>query len=51
MIRLTWVFAVSGETTSSLAISSLVRPFGDQHSDGNPDEDAIMATAQSLGVG
>ncbi|WP_461711687.1 cellulase family glycosylhydrolase [Streptomyces sp. DSM 41013] len=29
----------------------VVGEFGDQHSDGNPDEDAIMATAQSLGVG
>ncbi|MEU5656455.1 cellulase family glycosylhydrolase [Streptomyces sp. NPDC047737] len=28
-----------------------VGEFGDAHSDGNPDEDAIMATAQSLGVG
>lgn len=25
--------------------------FGHNHSDGNPDEDAIMATAQSLGLG
>ncbi|MET8727536.1 cellulase family glycosylhydrolase [Streptomyces parvus] len=29
----------------------VVGEFGDAHSDGNPDEDAIMATAQSLGVG
>ncbi len=29
----------------------VVGEFGDQHSDGNPDEDAIMATAQSLRVG
>ncbi|CAL9611121.1 Mannan endo-1,4-beta-mannosidase [Streptomyces sp. enrichment culture] len=29
----------------------VVGEFGDQHSDGNPDEDAIMATAQSLGIG
>ncbi|MEV6165639.1 cellulase family glycosylhydrolase, partial [Streptomyces sp. NPDC052052] len=29
----------------------VVGEFGDQHSDGNPDEDAIMATAQSLKVG
>ncbi|OKK13478.1 cellulase family glycosylhydrolase [Streptomyces sp. CB02400] len=29
----------------------VVGEFGDQHSDGNPDEDAIMATAESLGVG
>ncbi|MGW1835132.1 glycoside hydrolase family 5 protein [Streptomyces sp. NPDC002067] len=28
-----------------------VGEFGDMHSDGNPDEDAIMATAQKLGVG
>ncbi|MFF0204271.1 cellulase family glycosylhydrolase [Streptomyces sp. NPDC005017] len=29
----------------------VVGEFGNQHSDGNPDEDAIMATAQSLRVG
>ncbi|WP_299536247.1 cellulase family glycosylhydrolase, partial [uncultured Streptomyces sp.] len=29
----------------------VVGEFGDAHSDGNPDEDAIMATAQSLKVG
>ncbi|MFD4029488.1 cellulase family glycosylhydrolase [Streptomyces sp. NPDC058637] len=29
----------------------VVGEFGDQHSDGNPNEDAIMATAQSLKVG
>ncbi|MFF3314255.1 cellulase family glycosylhydrolase [Streptomyces sp. NPDC003035] len=29
----------------------VVGEFGDQHSDGNPDENAIMATAQSLRVG
>ncbi|GJF31542.1 beta-mannosidase [Kitasatospora sp. NE20-6] len=29
----------------------VVGEFGAQHSDGNPDEDAIMATAQSLKVG
>ncbi|MFI0988661.1 cellulase family glycosylhydrolase [Streptomyces exfoliatus] len=29
----------------------VVGEFGDQHSDGNPDENAIMATAQSLKVG
>lgn len=29
----------------------VVGEFGDNHSDGNPDEDAIMATAQELGVG
>ncbi|AIS01618.1 cellulase family glycosylhydrolase [Streptomyces glaucescens] len=29
----------------------VVGEFGDMHSDGNPDEDAIMATAQSLGIG
>ncbi|MFI6125258.1 carbohydrate-binding domain-containing protein [Streptomyces sp. NPDC051064] len=29
----------------------VVGEFGDQHSDGNPDEDAIMATAQSLRAG
>ncbi|MFJ3481524.1 glycoside hydrolase family 5 protein, partial [Streptomyces microflavus] len=29
----------------------VVGEFGDRHSDGNPDENAIMATAQSLSVG
>ncbi|MEW2261070.1 cellulase family glycosylhydrolase [Streptomyces sp. NPDC047853] len=29
----------------------VVGEFGDQHSDGNPDENAIMATARALGVG
>jgi mannan endo-1,4-beta-mannosidase len=29
----------------------VVGEFGDRHSDGNPDEDAIMATAQSLRLG
>ncbi|ANB08347.1 beta-mannosidase [Streptomyces ambofaciens] len=29
----------------------VVGEFGDRHSDGNPDEDAIMATARTLGVG
>ncbi|MEE1756434.1 cellulase family glycosylhydrolase [Streptomyces sp. SP18CS02] len=29
----------------------VVGEFGDAHSDGNPDEDAIMSTAQQLGVG
>ncbi|WP_374230062.1 cellulase family glycosylhydrolase [Streptomyces sp. OfavH-34-F] len=29
----------------------VVGEFGDAHSDGNPDEDAIMATAQSLRLG
>ncbi|MFD3663028.1 cellulase family glycosylhydrolase [Streptomyces sp. NPDC058659] len=29
----------------------VVGEFGDQHSDGNPDENAIMATARSLRVG
>ncbi|WP_435840018.1 cellulase family glycosylhydrolase [Streptomyces chilikensis] len=29
----------------------VVGEFGNDHSDGNPDEDAIMATAQSLGIG
>ncbi|MFB6774199.1 cellulase family glycosylhydrolase [Streptomyces sp. NPDC056337] len=29
----------------------VVGEFGNQHGDGNPHEDAIMATAQSLGVG
>ena len=29
----------------------VVGEFGHNHSDGNPDEDAILATAQSLGIG
>ncbi|MFI5665020.1 cellulase family glycosylhydrolase [Streptomyces sp. NPDC051684] len=29
----------------------VVGEFGDMHSDGNPDEDAIMSTSQSLGIG
>ncbi|SBT88962.1 mannan endo-1,4-beta-mannosidase [Streptomyces sp. DI166] len=29
----------------------VVGEFGDQHSDGDPNEDAIMSTAQSLGIG
>ncbi|MFJ6794906.1 cellulase family glycosylhydrolase [Streptomyces sp. NPDC091268] len=29
----------------------VVGEFGDAHSDGNPDEDAIMATARQLGLG
>ncbi|WP_405010339.1 cellulase family glycosylhydrolase [Kitasatospora sp. NBC_01539] len=29
----------------------VVGEFGDMHSDGNPDEDTIMATAQQLGIG
>jgi mannan endo-1,4-beta-mannosidase len=29
----------------------VIGEFGDQHSDGNPDENAIMATAQSLRIG
>ena len=35
--------------TAGLPIA--VGEFGDMHSDGNPDEDAILATAQSLGIG
>jgi hypothetical protein len=29
----------------------VVGEFGDQHTDGNPDEDAIMATAETYGIG
>ncbi|MEX3106140.1 MULTISPECIES: glycoside hydrolase family 5 protein [unclassified Streptomyces] len=29
----------------------VVGEFGDNHSDGNPDEDAVMAAAQRLGIG
>ncbi|MFJ9036933.1 cellulase family glycosylhydrolase [Streptomyces sp. NPDC102406] len=35
----------------SARLPVMVGEFGDMHSDGNPDEDAIMATAQSLGIG
>ncbi|MEW2551528.1 cellulase family glycosylhydrolase [Streptomyces zhihengii] len=36
---------------ASAGLPIVVGEFGDNHSDGNPDEDAIMATAQSLRVG
>ncbi|MET0134091.1 MAG: cellulase family glycosylhydrolase [Kibdelosporangium sp.] len=35
----------------SAGLPIAVGEFGDNHSDGNPDEDAIMATTQSLGLG
>ncbi|MER6347044.1 cellulase family glycosylhydrolase [Streptomyces sp. NPDC001595] len=35
----------------SARLPIVVGEFGDMHSDGNPDENAIMATAQSLGLG
>ncbi|GGZ24615.1 beta-mannosidase [Streptomyces nitrosporeus] len=35
----------------SAGLPIVVGEFGDNHSDGNPDEDAIMATAQSLRLG
>ncbi|MGX1134647.1 mannan endo-1,4-beta-mannosidase [Streptomyces glaucescens] len=35
----------------SAQLPIVVGEFGDMHSDGDPDEDAIMATAQSLGIG
>ncbi|MEV5610899.1 cellulase family glycosylhydrolase [Streptomyces sp. NPDC052225] len=36
---------------TSAHLPIVVGEFGNMHSDGNPDEDAIMSTAQSLGVG
>ncbi|MEU5954563.1 glycoside hydrolase family 5 protein [Streptomyces sp. NPDC047525] len=36
---------------TSAKLPIVVGEFGDMHSDGNPDEAAIMATARSLGVG
>ncbi|MFJ2115993.1 MULTISPECIES: cellulase family glycosylhydrolase [unclassified Streptomyces] len=38
-------------TFVSAGLPILVGEFGDMHSDGNPDEDAIMATAHSLRLG
>ncbi|WP_340557078.1 cellulase family glycosylhydrolase [Streptomyces sp. GSL17-111] len=35
----------------SRGLPIVVGEFGDAHSDGNPDEDAIMATAREFGVG
>ncbi|ONK10225.1 cellulase family glycosylhydrolase [Streptomyces sp. MP131-18] len=35
----------------SAGLPILVGEFGHNHSDGNPDEDTILATAQSLGLG
>ncbi|MGW0562275.1 cellulase family glycosylhydrolase [Streptomyces sp. NPDC003016] len=35
----------------SRGLPLVVGEFGDAHSDGNPDEDAIMATAEELGLG
>ncbi|MDT0614557.1 cellulase family glycosylhydrolase [Streptomyces lancefieldiae] len=35
----------------SAGLPVVVGEFGDMHSDGNPDEDAIMATAESRGIG
>lgn len=51
------VFDTSGEVDSYLrrftdaGLPIVVGEFGDRHSDGDPSEDAIMSTAQSLGVG
>ncbi|KDN81037.1 cellulase family glycosylhydrolase [Kitasatospora cheerisanensis] len=36
---------------TSAGLPIVVGEFGSQHSDGDPDEDAIMATAQSQGIG
>jgi mannan endo-1,4-beta-mannosidase len=35
----------------SAGLPIVIGEFGHNHSDGNPDEDTIMATAQSLGIG
>ncbi|GIJ48912.1 hypothetical protein Val02_57980 [Virgisporangium aliadipatigenens] len=51
------VYDTAAEVTSYLnyfrseSLPIAVGEFGFDHSDGNPDEDTIMATAQSLGIG
>jgi mannan endo-1,4-beta-mannosidase len=51
------VFDTAGEVSDylnrfrSAGLPLVVGEFGHNHSDGNPDENAIMATAQSLGIG
>lgn len=51
------VFDTASEVQSYVAafaskgLPLVIGEFGHNHSDGNPDEDAIMATAQSYGVG
>jgi mannan endo-1,4-beta-mannosidase len=56
-IHMYGVFDTSGEVESYLKaftnarLPIVVGEFGSNHSDGNPDEDAIMSWAQTLGVG
>jgi mannan endo-1,4-beta-mannosidase len=56
-IHMYGVFDTAAEVTdylnrfTSQRLPLVVGEFGDAHSDGNPDEDAIMATAQRLGIG
>ncbi|MEU1017293.1 cellulase family glycosylhydrolase [Streptomyces sp. NPDC005898] len=56
-IHMYGVFDTPAEVSSYLnrfaaaKLPLVVGEFGDMHSDGNPDEDAIMASAQSLGIG
>jgi len=51
------VFDTAAEITDYLGrfrsanLPIIVGEFGNQHSDGNPDEDSIMSTAQSQGIG
>ncbi|WP_255950733.1 glycoside hydrolase family 5 protein [Streptomyces odontomachi] len=51
------VYDTASEITSylnsfvSAGLPIAVGEFGNQHTDGNPDEDTIMATAQQLGIG
>jgi mannan endo-1,4-beta-mannosidase len=56
-IHMYGVFDTAAEITDYLGrfqsanLPIVVGEFGFDHSDGNPDEDAIMATAESLGIG
>ena len=56
-IHMYGVFDTAAEVTDyigrfrSAGLPLVVGEFGDMHSDGNPDEDAILATAQAQGVG
>jgi mannan endo-1,4-beta-mannosidase len=56
-IHMYGVFDTAGEITSYLAtfvnagLPLVIGEFGDMHSDGNPDEDTIMAQAQANGIG
>jgi mannan endo-1,4-beta-mannosidase len=56
-IHMYGVFDTAAEVTDYLGrfrtagLPLVIGEFGDMHSDGDPDENAIMATAQQLGVG